>query len=131
MVRFLAVHFTVLLLLMTDSSNTAPLTAQALAASDTAGGATNGGGSNNGEVPQLPSPDPNSNLPRIRLGETIRLEEMGPIILNKDGSTRRIANWDNLSEHEKEVTWRRISKRNEERRQALLRLQEEEQGKEL
>lgn len=78
-----------------------------------------------GELPQLPPPDPNSNLPTIRLGETIRFEEMGPIILNTDGTTRRIENWDSLTEKEKEVTWRRISKRNEERRQILLQQQEE------
>lgn len=77
------------------------------------------------DLPQLPPPDPDSKLPTIRLGETIRFEEMGPIILNTDGTTRRIENWDNLTEKEKEVTWRRISKRNEERRQMLLKQQEE------
>jgi len=50
---------------------------------------------------------------------------MGPIILNTDGTTRRIENWDTLTKHEQEVTWRRISKRNEIRRQALLKEQEE------
>ena len=50
-----------------------------------------------GKIPQLPPPDPNSNLPSIRLGESIRFEEWGPIIINKDGTTRRIANWDNLT----------------------------------
>ena len=110
--------------LMTASSNGA---ADAFASSSLSASADpNAGG--NGEVPQLPPSDPNSNLPTIRLGETIRLEEMGPIILNTDGSTRRIENWDTLTEREKEVTWRRISKRNEERRQALLRLQEESEA---
>ena len=81
----------------------------------------------NSEVPQLPPPDPNDNLPTIRLGETISFEEFGPVILNTDGSTRRIANWDILTEAEKKVTWRRISKRNEERRKALLEKQSEEE----
>ena len=49
------------------------------------------------EVPQLPPPDPNSDLPSIRLGESIRFEEWGPIILNTDGTTRRITNWDTLT----------------------------------
>ena len=54
--------------------------------------------SNNGEtIPQLPPPDPDSDLPSIRLGESIRFEEWGPIILNSDGTTRRIANWDALT----------------------------------
>ncbi len=79
------------------------------------------------EIPLLPAADPNSNIPRINLGETILFEEMGPIILNLDGSTRRIANWDQMTEHERQVTWRRISKRNEERRQLLLQQQQEQQ----
>lgn len=85
------------------------------------------------EIPQLPAADPDSNLPSIKLGETIKFEEMGPIIINPDGTTRRIENWDQMTEREKEVTWRRISKRNEERRKALLeqqRLAEEADQKE-
>lgn len=83
---------------------------------------TNNSNSLGGELPQLPPPDPKSdkNIPTIKLGETIRFEEFGPIILNTDGSTRRIENWDTLTEKEKEVTWRRISRRNEERRKVLL-----------
>ena len=79
-------------------------------------------------IPQLPAAtgdDPN--IPSIKLGETIRFEEWGPIILNTDGTTRRIANWDNLTEQEKKVTWRRISKRNEERRLVLLEQQKQQQ----
>mmetsp|Transcript_11906 Transcript_11906/g.16926 ORF Transcript_11906/g.16926 Transcript_11906/m.16926 type:complete len:149 (-) Transcript_11906:106-552(-) len=74
--------------------------------------------------------DPNTNdgsIPSIKLGETIRFEELGPVILNTDGSMRRIDNWDNLTEREREVTWRRISKRNEERRKILLEQQQEQQ----
>ena len=37
------------------------------------------------EVPRLRAPDPDSNLPSIKLGETIQLVEMGPIIINTDG----------------------------------------------
>jgi predicted Fe-S protein YdhL (DUF1289 family) len=53
---------------------------------------------------------------------------MGPIIINTDGTTRAIANWDELSEREKEVTWKRISKRNEERRKILLEKQEADEA---
>jgi len=84
--------------------------------------------SEGGKIPQLPPPDPDSNLPSIKLGESIRFEEWGPIILNSDGTTRRIANWDTLTEHEKQVTWRRIGKRNEERRLVLLEKQKEEEA---
>jgi len=82
------------------------------------------------DLPRLPPPDPDSNLRSIRLGETIRFEEYGPIILNKDGSTRRISNWDVLTDQEKEVSWRRISKRNEERRAILLEELKEKEARE-
>ena len=59
--------------------------------------------------------------------ESIRFEEMGPVIINADGTTRRIDNWDQMSENEQKVAWRRISKRNEERRKALLEKQQQQQ----
>lgn len=43
------------------------------------------------------------------------------------GTTRRIENWDQMTERERQVTWRRISKRNEERRQKLLQQLEQQQ----
>jgi hypothetical protein len=49
-----------------------------------AGGASNDGNSGT-ELPQLLPTDPNKNIRTIKLGETIRLEEMGPIILSTDG----------------------------------------------
>jgi hypothetical protein len=74
------------------------------------------------KIPLLPPVDPNNaeNIPSIKLGEVLRLDSMGPIILNTDGTTRRISNWDKMTEKEQEVTWRRIKKRNEERRNKLL-----------
>ena len=102
-----------LILFMSSSTVPATITTAAASSSD--------------DVPQLPPPDADSDLPRIRLGETIKFEEMGPIILNADGTTRRIQNWDQMTEHEREVTWRRISKRNEERRLKLLELQKQQE----
>ena len=66
-------------------------------------------------------------LCRILKKETISFEEMGPVIINADGTTRQIANWDQMTKREQEVTWRRISKRNEERRKALLEQQKNEE----
>jgi len=82
------------------------------------------------EIPLLPAVDPDSakDLPSIKLGESIKFDEMGPIILNADGTTRRIDNWDEMTDREREVTWRRISKRNEERRKALLEQQQQQQA---
>jgi hypothetical protein len=80
-------------------------------------------------IPLLPASDSNEEIPSIKLGETIRFEEMGPIIINLDGTTRRIENWNEMSDHEKKVSWRRIAKRNEERRKMLLeKLQQDEKS---
>jgi hypothetical protein len=86
--------------------------------------------SNSNMLPQLPAStddDNNKNIPRIQLGESISFERLGPIILNSDGTTRTIDNWSELSESERAVAWRRIAKRNADRREALLLRNEEEQ----
>jgi hypothetical protein len=78
------------------------------------------------DIPLLPASDPNSDIPSIKLGETIKFEEMGPIIINMDGTTRRIDNWNEMTKQEQAVSWRRIAKRNEERRKLLMEKMEEE-----
>mmetsp|Transcript_16491 Transcript_16491/g.36333 ORF Transcript_16491/g.36333 Transcript_16491/m.36333 type:complete len:167 (+) Transcript_16491:206-706(+) len=79
------------------------------------------------EVLKLPEATNDPSIPSIQLGETISFQEMGPVIINTDGTTRTIDNWDQMSKHEQEVAWKRISKRNEQRRKALL-AQEQEQN---
>ncbi len=71
------------------------------------------------------SDDNNENITSIRLGETISFAELGPIILNTDGTIRRIDNWKTLTKQEQETTWRRIQKRNAQRREQLLLEQEQ------
>ncbi|KAL7552524.1 hypothetical protein ACHAWF_016424 [Thalassiosira exigua] len=80
------------------------------------------------EVLRLPEASGDASIPSIKLGESIRFEEMGPVIINADGTTRRIDNWDSMTEKEREVAWRRISKRNEERRRALLEQQQQKEA---
>lgn len=80
-----------------------------------------------GETPALPMSDPdNKDIPVLQFGEKMSFDHLGPIIINLDGSTRRIDNWAELTEKEQEVSWRRIAKRNEERRKALLEKQLQE-----
>ena len=56
----------------------------------------------------------------LRLGgEGVALDHLGPVVVNEDGSLSRIANWAALSERERDVAKRRISKRNQERLAAL------------
>ncbi|CAM9299904.1 unnamed protein product [Choristocarpus tenellus] len=65
---------------------------------------------------------------KLGLGETMRFDEIGPVITNTDGTVRRIANWQELTDREREVTLRRIGNRNRERTAALKSkaIQEEE-----
>ena len=82
---------------------------------------------NNNNIPQLPeSSGEEKNIPVLKLGETMQFEHLGPVIINADGTTRRINNWDEMTEQEREVTWRRISKRNQQRIEALKAQQEGE-----
>ena len=55
--------------------------------------------------------------------EKLKLDRLGPIILNPDCTMRRIANWDALSPQERAVAWRRIAKRNGARRAECERLE--------
>jgi hypothetical protein len=71
------------------------------------------------EIPKLPSPEANESPHQFALGETISLDHLGPIIVNADGTLRRIANWDSLTQGERESAIRQISRRNKKRLEAL------------
>lgn len=74
-----------------------------------------------------PSVDVNGEVSRtIKLGESISLEELGPIIINADGTTRRITNWSTLTEAEQKSSWRVISARNLKRLKILQKKNAEE-----
>jgi hypothetical protein len=66
------------------------------------------------ETPRLGLPAGSSDgTQKLVLGESYNLfDKMGPLIINDDGSTRRIANWDVLTERERQTTLRVLSKRN-------------------
>ncbi len=51
----------------------------------------------------------------MKLGHTLKLPEAGPMIINPDGTVRRIVNWHSLTDAEKESSWRVISQRNQKR----------------
>eukprot|EP00814_Leptocylindrus_danicus_P021168 CAMPEP_0116027408 /NCGR_PEP_ID=MMETSP0321-20121206/14626_1 /TAXON_ID=163516 /ORGANISM="Leptocylindrus danicus var. danicus, Strain B650" /LENGTH=129 /DNA_ID=CAMNT_0003500787 /DNA_START=56 /DNA_END=445 /DNA_ORIENTATION=+ len=109
-----------------DNNNTSGAGAGAGAASSSSDMHMNN--NNKAAIPQLPESSGEKNIPVLKLGETMKFEHLGPVIINADGTTRRIDNWDEMTEHEREVTWRRISKRNQERIEALKREQKAEQG---
>ena len=56
---------------------------------------------------------------RIKLGEKLALDHLGPLVIQKDGTAKRIANWEHLSAQERESTLRIVGKRNRERVEAL------------
>lgn len=58
---------------------------------------------------------------------SVMLDHLGPIVVGTDGSLSRIANYEKMSEIEKKNTLRIISKRNNERLEALKSLRESSQ----
>lgn len=69
----------------------------------------------------LPEPPANAdNTTQINVnGEGVKLDHLGPLVVNKDGTLSRIANWDKMAEIEKQNTLRILGKRNQLRRENL------------
>lgn len=66
------------------------------------------------QVPLLPPPESGSGAPQLEVGgEGVTLDYLGPMVVNKDGSLIRIANWETMSEKEKRNTLRVLAKRNQ------------------
>jgi len=49
---------------------------------------------------------------KLELNQTLRLDRLGPMIINSDGTVSRISNWAEMSEIERERTTRMLVKRN-------------------
>lgn len=52
-------------------------------------------------------------------GLPVKLDALGPMVINTDGTVSRIANWAQLSDVERERTLRLIAKRNKQRIERL------------
>jgi hypothetical protein len=61
-------------------------------------------------------------------GQTVKLDHMGPLVVNKDGTLSRISNWGEMSEIERANTVRILGKRNMLRREALAGQEGEKNG---
>lgn len=62
----------------------------------------------------LPLPEPTSDTTQLNVnGEGVKLDHLGPLVVNKDGTLSRIANWDKMAEIEKQNTLRILGKRNQ------------------
>jgi len=55
------------------------------------------------------------------------LENLGPIILNSDGTMSRVPNWAEMTAGERETAQRLIKKRNERRKRELLEAMESDE----
>jgi hypothetical protein len=75
----------------------------------------------------LPLPEPSADATRLDInGSGVKLDHLGPLVVNKDGSLSRIANWDKMAEIERQNTLRILGKRNQLR---LNSLKSEGEGK--
>lgn len=52
-------------------------------------------------------------------GSTVKLDRLGPLVVNADGTMSRIGNWAEMSAIEKENTLRILGQRNKQRMEAL------------
>lgn len=52
-------------------------------------------------------------------GSTVKLDHLGPLVVNQDGTVSRISNWAQMTEQEKKGTLRILGKRNKQRLDAL------------
>jgi len=62
-------------------------------------------------------------------GSTVRLDSLGPMVVNVDGTLSRISNWDGMTEMEQKNTLRVLGKRNKQRLEALKAREAEETTK--
>ncbi|KAI0162405.1 hypothetical protein BJ166DRAFT_267184 [Pestalotiopsis sp. NC0098] len=61
-------------------------------------------------------------------GEGVRLDHMGPLVVNTDGTMSRISNWAEMSEIERDNTLRILGKRNQQRLKKLREAKEAAEG---
>ncbi|RYP54218.1 hypothetical protein DL768_000997 [Monosporascus sp. mg162] len=81
----------------------------------------------------LPLPEPpkvrDDGTPTHQLaldGTGVKLDHLGPLVVNEDGTLSRISNWDKMADIERENTLRILGRRNKERLAALRGRQQDE-----
>ncbi|KAI0457231.1 hypothetical protein F5B21DRAFT_100584 [Xylaria acuta] len=65
-------------------------------------------------LPALPAADGASSTLEVG-GAALRLDHLGPLVVNEDGTLSRIANWEKMADIERENTLRILGKRNQMR----------------
>ncbi|KAF1344550.1 hypothetical protein BDV97DRAFT_372944 [Delphinella strobiligena] len=75
-------------------------------------------------LPAIPTEEEAKKLD-VNSGNSVKLDQLGPMVVNTDGTLSRIANWTGMTEGERERTIKVLSKRNQIR-MATLKSQEEQ-----
>ncbi|KAN0065349.1 hypothetical protein ACQY0O_001185 [Thecaphora frezii] len=70
-------------------------------------------------APILGLPAPSDATPASEAQTSFKLDHLGPVIVNTDGTISRIAGWTEMTELEKQRSLRLLAKRNNARMQAL------------
>ncbi|GFF16638.1 transcription factor jumonji jmjC-domain-containing protein [Aspergillus terreus] len=70
-------------------------------------------------LPDASTADPTHKLDLSDGGSSVKLDHLGPLVVNQDGTLSRIANWEHMTEIEKKNTLRVLGKRNKLRMDAL------------
>ncbi|KAF4964619.1 hypothetical protein FSARC_7482 [Fusarium sarcochroum] len=65
----------------------------------------------------------------LRVGESVRLDALGPLIVNTDGTMGRVGNWAGMTENEKQQTLKLLARRNKQRLEVLRAKNDEEEQK--
>ncbi|OTB16203.1 hypothetical protein K445DRAFT_317184 [Daldinia sp. EC12] len=77
----------------------------------------------------LPEPDHAGDATQLPVGgEGVKLDHLGPLVVNEDGTMSRIANWAEMAEIERENTLRILGKRNKMRLDALRAKNQSSEG---
>lgn len=79
----------------------------------------------------LPAPGESSTPTTLDVsgdGTTVKLDHLGPLVVNVDGTMSRIGNWSEMAEIERQNTVRIIGRRNKQRLEVLRKAKEKEQG---
>mmetsp|Transcript_12730 Transcript_12730/g.40373 ORF Transcript_12730/g.40373 Transcript_12730/m.40373 type:complete len:215 (+) Transcript_12730:1-645(+) len=77
-------------------------------------------------LPESSSTTPPATTVVVVDGEPVKLDALGPVVINKDGTASRITNWPEMTPAEQENTLRIIVKRNRARLAALRRESQEQ-----
>ncbi|KAG6059922.1 hypothetical protein E4U17_005381 [Claviceps sp. LM77 group G4] len=96
--------------------------------SDPNASTTSTGSTNKPALLPSPSEGATTTLDVSGEGSTVKLDHLGPLVVNTDGTMCRIGNWAQMSSIEKENTLRIMGKRNKQRLEVLKKKAEEDSG---